>query len=199
LARLSAQEERWSEVQEAAVRAVTLAQRLGARHLESLARCWLAVALRHGVSKFATTQPELGNSPPGVERPPADALNMARQEAEMALELAADTELNEAWWRGHDTLAALALEGAIPDAAAAEGHLRAALAALATLRVGLIEAGLPDTLLENADCAAVYERLTRLLYRTGRSAEAVAVLEQAAWPPLTERLTREFGAAASES
>jgi transcriptional regulator with XRE-family HTH domain len=191
LARLSAREGLWSEVHEAALRATTLAQRLGARHLEGLARIWLAEALRHGAGRAGES---------AGRRPDSEVLAdiaTARQEAETALALAHDTDYVEALWRSHDVLAGLALEGPAANSVVAETELRAAVAILEPLRSGLIAAGIPDTLLENADCAAVYERLARLLFRTGRADEAVAFLDQAGWPPLTQRLNREYGATTS--
>jgi tetratricopeptide (TPR) repeat protein len=179
LARLSAQTGEWNEAREAANRALTLALRLGARHLESLARLWLAEALRAG---FAATE-EASN--------PAQAV----EEARTALRIAEELGLVEARWRAQAALASLALQSSPPDSAEAETHLRAAIAVLEGLRGALREAGIPDTLLENEECAAIYAALGRLLRQSGRADEAAALLDQTGWPPLTARLA-EDGAAA---
>lgn len=181
-ARLYAREGVVAELREAATRAVTLAQRLGARHLEALGRCRLSEAFRLGATSApASTEAEAQ----------ATWREDARREATLALELAENTEAVEPIWRAREQLALLALSEEPPDFSAAELHLREAVAVLEPLRAGLIEAGLPDTLLENVDCAAVYELLARLLYRMGRPLEAEAFLEQTGWPPLTVRVEQE--------
>lgn len=50
-------------------------------------------------------------------------------------------------------------------------------------------AGVPDTVLENADCQNVYVHLTQLLMGSERVQEAVTFLEQTGWPPLTARFS----------
>ena len=56
-------------------------------------------------------------------------------------------------------------------------------AILEALRDALRRAGIFDTLLENADCIAVYALTAERLPQ----AEAQAFLEQTGWPPLTAR------------
>jgi tetratricopeptide (TPR) repeat protein len=192
LARLSAQEGQYAGLYEAAQRAAVLAQRLGARHLESLARCWMAEAIRRGALEPSQSE---GESIGASRRAPLPEgrVAAARQEAETALALARDTEFVEAQWRGNGILAMLALEGPNIDLQRAETNLLAAMAVLDPLRNALIEANLPDTLLENLDCLSIYERFALLLLQTGRADEAVAFLDQTGWPPLTDRLNREPG------
>ena len=92
----------------------------------------------------------------------------------------------EAQWRALDTLARITLaEGNLPEA---ETHLRASIATLEGLRAHLLAAGVPDTLLENADCLDVYARLAILLNQTDRQAESAAFLEHTGWPPLAARI-----------
>jgi tetratricopeptide (TPR) repeat protein len=180
LAHLSAQLGEWNELREAAARALAMAQRLGARHLESLARLWLAAALLQAA---------------GAERAAADAeeattlLAQAGQEAANALQIAEPMQIVEARWRALDLLAVLALQALPADLIAAETRLRAAIVLLESLRTALREAGIPDTLLENEECVGVYERLARLLRQSGRAEEAEAFLDQTGWPPLIARLT----------
>lgn len=183
LARLCAQEGALNELREAALRAVTLAQRLGARHLEALARCRLSEALFRS-SELRTEEAAEG----ALQR------EDARREAELALGLAQNTEAVEPNWRAHERLALLALSEESPDLEAAETHLRAAISLLDALRAGLIEAGLADTLLENSDCLALYERLALLFVQADRISEAESFLDQTGWPPLTERIGRMFAA-----
>lgn len=166
LAHLSAQSGTVTELRDAASRALTLAQRLGARHLESLARIRLAEALYREAS---------GD--------PAPAL----KEAEAAVALADSLELIEGRWRARFTLAQILLESD-SDPARAETVLRSAVRLLESLRASLIETGIPDTLLENEDCIAVYVRLIQLLRQSERTTEADSLLEQAEWPPLNARL-----------
>ena len=161
-ARLAALTEEWEEAHEAATRALTLAQRLGARHLESLARCWLSVG----------TQEE----------------NSASNHPNTALELAQAIGLTEGIWRANDLLASATLRINPTNSLEAEAHLHEATSTLDSLRGALVEAGLPDTLLENEDYVAVYGRLARLLRQNGRGEEANAFLEQTGWPPLTAGL-----------
>lgn len=159
-----------TELRDAAARALTLAQRLGARHLESLSRSWLADAL----SREANADKAL-----------------ARREAEAAIALADSLELIEGRWRARFTLAQILLSSAPGEAAAAETALREAIALLESLRTALIETGIPDTLLENEDCIIVYVRLIQLLRQSGRTTEADTVLEQAGWPPLNARINAD--------
>lgn len=166
LAHLCAQSGTVAELREAASRALMLAQRLGARHLEALARAWMAEALfREGV---------------------ADP-NPARREAEAAIALSDSVDLIEGRWRARYTLAQILLSSA-GEAGLAETALREAVALLESLRAALIETGIPDTLLENEDCIAVYVGLIQLLRQSERMAEAEAMLDQAGWPPLNARL-----------
>lgn len=178
LARLGALSGDLNEMRDATTRALVLAQRLGARHLESLARAWLAVALRRLALETADEATRAAN------------LAEAQQEATAALEIARDIELTEGIWRALDALASLQL-AANPVNTAAEAPLREAIGVLEGLRAALIEAGIPDTLLENEDCLAVYERLARLLRQSGRAEEAATLLDQTGWPPLTARSTAE--------
>jgi|SRR5579871_2815081 len=180
LARLSAQTGDTAELRDAANRALLLAGRLGARHLESLAHIWLAEAER-------TTQ----------------APDAAQREAARALELADEIELAEGRWRAHHLLAQVALAtetapSAHPSAGAsaarsaeAESRLRTALDLLESLRTALVEAGIPDTLLENEDCVVVYALLARLLRQAGRTDDENALLDQTGWPPLNARLAAD--------
>jgi tetratricopeptide (TPR) repeat protein len=197
LARLSAQTGDLNEAREAADRALALARRLGARHLESLARLWRAEALRRSVPP----EPEAAGSSEAAPAPQAATgetmtlLTQTRQEALTALQSAEALGLSEARWRALATLAALALRASPPDSAEAETRLRAALPILEGLRAALREAGIPDTLLENEECAAVYEQLVRLLRQSGRAEEAETFLEQTGWPPLTARLAAGEAAA----
>jgi tetratricopeptide (TPR) repeat protein len=167
LAHLSAQSGSVAELRDAATRALTLSRRLGARHMESLSRVWLAEALY----REANADPAL-----------------ARSEAEAAIVLADSLELIEGRWRARFTLAQILRVGAPAEAAVAESALREAVALLESLRAALIETGIPDTLLENEDCIAVYLLLIQLLRQSGRTNEADDALEQAGWPPLNARL-----------
>ncbi len=178
LAHLGAQASSLTEQRDAASRALALSQRLGTRHLESLARVWLAEALLR-----ASTAD--GNADA------ATTLAAARIEAETALEIADELELAEGRWRARAVLARILLQAASPETDAAETRLREALAVLESLRAALVETGIPDTLLENEDCAAVYIQLISLLQQSGRTDEATSCLEQAGWPPLLTRLNAE--------
>ena len=179
MARLNAQTGDLNELRDSASRALTLAQRLGARHLESLARVWQAEALRLAA---------------GTGESAEAALAQARNEAATARTLAQELGMVEALWRAQDILAQITLQEQPNSAAEGESLLRAAVASLEALRTALIEAGIPDTLLENADCAAVYTRLLRLLRQNGREEEANTFLEQTGWPPLAARLDEDEGA-----
>jgi tetratricopeptide (TPR) repeat protein len=175
LAHLSAQSGTVAELRDAATRALALAQRLGARHLEALARVWLAEALYRG----------------------ADAdLSLARTEAEAAVALADSLELIEGRWRARFTLAQILLDRSPTETAEAKIALQEAVVLLESLRAALIATGIPDTLLENEECLAVYARLIRLLRQSGRLAEAEAMLERAGWPPLNAILAADTDTAA---
>lgn len=167
LARLSVQTGESNELRDAAGRALQLAQRLGARHLESLTRCWLAES---ALRTFPAS---------------AEAVVVARREANQALQLADEIGLVEGRWRAHAVLGRLPGEG---ENAEAEQHLREATTQLESLRASLVEAGIPDTLLENEDCIMVYEALAQRLRAGGHTEELSALLEQTGWPPLEARL-----------
>lgn len=164
-ARLSAQVGDVVDLQEAAGRALALATRLGARHLEGLARYWQAEALRRVSGDRAA----------------------ARDEAQAALEIARSIDLIEGQWRAHGLLATLAREEGLGQGANGERHLRQAVELLERLRDDLKEAGLPDTLLENEECVAVYALLAEVLAEGGRDEEVRTFLEQTGWPPLSAR------------
>jgi len=134
--------------------------------MESLARVWLAEALYREA-----------NSDPAL----------ARSAAESAVVLADSLDLIEGRWRARYILAQILLDSA-PSEPTAETALREAVVLLESLRAALIATGIPDTLLENEDCIAVYVLLVQLLRQSGRAAEADTVLEQAGWPPLNARL-----------
>src|SRR5581483_7364263 len=160
----------------------------GARHLESLARFWLAESLRR--VPLAEAEAHRNGSPAAdknADKAVATALAHSRQEAAAALQVAEELGLVEPRWRTHACLAQLAMQEGSDDLGA-EAGLRAAVSVLEALRAALREAGIPDTLLENEECAAVYAHLARLLRRSGREEEAEAFLDQAGWPPLLVQL-----------
>lgn len=157
LARLAAQTGDLMELRDAAARSLTLAERLGAKHLEAMARLWTAEAwLRESNAE------------------------KAQSEAARGLEIAAETGFEEAIWRNADLLARVQAD----DLTQAEPHLNAAIESLERLRNELREAGIPDSLLENADCFAVYVRLKDLLVASGRADDAATFAEQTGWLPL---------------
>lgn len=172
LARLNAQANDLTELRDAATRALTRAQQLGARHLESLARVWMAETWKRAAL--------LPTDPSGP-----DALAMALEETERALQLAQETDCFEGLWRSHAMRAQLLQARTPEDMISAEGELRQAVELLDRARASLREAGLADTLLENVECADLYAQLARLLRRSGRDSEAAMFLEQVGWPPLT--------------
>ena len=171
-ARLCAQIGENAELKEAAERALSLSMKLGASHLESLSRYWLAESLLRESS--------------------AASLVSSRLEAKKALELASKTETVEGKWRTYSLLARLAFADSPQEA---EALLRNAISLLEGLRATLLEVALPDSLLENEECAEVYGQLIRLLYLSNRSEEAKALLELTGWPPLTAKINAELSAA----
>jgi thioredoxin-like negative regulator of GroEL len=191
------QAQEWPEARDAASRALALSVRLGARHLESLAHYWLAEALlgefeiqsQASATAGQNSKPAASQTPPAAAGPAVDGavLQQARAESEAALQLATDIGLAEVDWRARGLLARI-------EAASdrQEQLLRAAVSILETLRSALTEAGIPDTLLENDDCATIYVRLARLLHSTGRLEETQELLDQIGWPPLTNQLNAEW-------
>ena len=204
LSRLNALSGDIQSEQEAAERALTVSESLGARHLESLAHVWRADALLHSISLRSEGDAE-GNQEGAAESAKQStaskaetlaengerisALATAQREAEVGLALAEETDFNESRWRGLTALAQILL--ASGDVGGAETRSREAVAVLESLRAALVGAGLPDTLLENDDAVIVYAFLARLLDRTSRTDESDAFLEQTGWPPLTSRLIAE--------
>ena len=172
LARLSAQTGDGNELRDAAGRALTLAQRLGARHLESLACVWIGEALLLESEEAPEAAPLL-----------AEALVQAQN----ARTIADEIEFSEARWRVRDLLARLSLRQDAAQTGAALTLLRESIALLEALRADIRAADLSDTLLENEECLALYTRYARLLRESGQETEAQAFLEQAGWPPLTAR------------
>lgn len=174
LARLSAQHGDAAELSDAISRALSGALRLGARHLESLARCWAAAAVCLHIDRGQ------------IDGDRAGALATARQEAAAALDIAADIGLTEGRWRAEAVMGTIAVLES--DSARAIHHLHKAVEALEGLRVQLRSTGLPDTLLENDDCAAIYLQLARLMRDAGQTDELTAFLDATGWPPLTARI-----------
>ena len=169
LARLSSKANENTELQDAATRALYLSLRLGSAHLESLSRCWVAE------SDLRT----------GGETARAKGL----EEAKLALQIAERIDLIEAKWRANALIAALLPPEAVREA---EIRLRAAISVLESLRTSLVEAALPDSILEDEERADIYARLVRALASQGRREEARAFLELAGWPPLTAKFNSEF-------
>lgn len=168
LARLSVGNGEWQEAKEAAGRALSISIRLGARHIEAAARLWLAEALYREAHGEETAEE-------------------SRRQAGIAHALAEEIGLTEIRWRTASLLARLSPEPA------AEKLLHDAVVILDSLRNALTEAGIPDTLLENSDCAAVYIHYVVLVAQNeGGRAEAAALLEQIGWPPLLARIESEL-------
>ncbi len=197
IARISIQAAEWSEAREAASRALALSTRLGARHLESLARLSLAEALlreyEQQVSGRTTTDSTDNAQPAGASGGDSSLLRRAEQEAAAALQAAEELGLAEGLWRARLLLARIAAveEG---DTARQESLLRMAVVTTESLRAAITEAGIPDTLLENPDCAANYVRLANLLHKAGRLQETTDFLENTGWPPLTAQLSAVWSA-----
>lgn len=154
---------------EAAQQALNDAAKLGARHLKALALVRLAEALL-----LQSKDPQI--------------LRQAQEHAERSLALAQETGFLEAMWRAHHLLALLGLDRAAPNLQEVEEHWNQAIRLLNQLRSALQEAQLPDTLLENEDCLAVYAGYANLLLSQNRRQEREAFLEQTSWPPLLDRL-----------
>lgn len=171
LTRLHILEGHGHTAKEAAAAAIAAAAKLGARHLEALAHLRFAEALHR----------ENGSS---------NSLAEMRQHAERALALAQETGYTEASWRAHHLLALWGLRLTAPDIQTAQAHWDEALQTLNLLRSSLQQAELPDTLLENPECLAVYEAYARLLERYKGKEALNAFLEQTSWPPLLDRLER---------
>ncbi len=177
-ARLSAQSGDYKEVAEAAARSRQLAEKLGARHLESLALCWLATAIAQDGSLV----------------PAADG--GASQLANSALSMAETIGLAEGKWRAHAILGSGANSGSRSGAETSVDsgeimHFRASVEVLDGLRTELVESGLADTLLENEECLEIYAELIRRMRIAGDSVSADALLEQVGWLPLELRLSSE--------
>ncbi|HLJ56401.1 MAG TPA: hypothetical protein VKT77_15285, partial [Chthonomonadaceae bacterium] len=198
IARVSIQTGDLVEARDSAGRALATSLRLGARHLESLARQCLGEALSGEAEPGAADAqgPVAAGSRAASSAPGTDAKTMlerAETEAETALRIAEELGLAEGIWRANGTLARIAaLRG--EDVARQETPLRAAIATVESLRAALTEAGIPDTLLENHDCAALYVRLARLLHSSGRAQETTDLLDQTGWPPLAAQLASEWAA-----
>jgi hypothetical protein len=164
LAALAAQTDEPLDLRDSASRSLFLAERLGARHLEALARRWMAeTLLREG----------------------EESRDEARREAENALLLAQELGFSEAAWQVQDLLARMALANG--DAQGAEASLQSAVSCLEGLRGELRAVGLADTLLESGERMNAYARLVELLRNAGRAEEAAVLLERTGWPPLSAR------------
>lgn len=163
IARLHRQVGEWAEMKDVAEKALQQAQRLGARHLECLLYIHLAEA-------------SMALNPSDTE---------VRRSIDNALTISEEIGLAEGRWRAKALLAGLT------KPSEQENLLREAVEVLETLRNGLLEAGIPDTLLENDDCQAVYRSLVHSLEATHGIQAADQFLEQTGWPPLTEAVQKE--------
>ncbi len=163
LARLSAQTQDLMELRDAASRSLVLAERLGARHLESLAHCWMATMwLLEGNGETERTQ--------------------ANAEAAKALKMAQEMGFTEAEWRANAILGRLESD---PEQRVVA--LRHAVQTLENLRAELRVVEVPDSLLEASECLEVYADTITALRDQEAYTEATALLEQAAWLPLQTR------------
>ena len=182
LARLAAQTGEGNELRDAADRALTLALRLGARHLEALARCWLAEGL--------LLETENGNATPENA---ALRQMQASDHARAAQRLADETEFIEARWRSRDLLARIALrqEASLMEREGGLQLLRESVEIVEGLRTELRASEASDSLLENSETLELYVRFAYFLRLNGQADAMRAFLERAGWPPLTARLNRD--------
>ena len=173
LARLNAQNGELGELREAANRALTLSQKLGSRHLESLARVWLA-ELRLRESETAEK--------------PDEFLTQAREHAQIAQTLADATEFIEGRWRSRELRARIALRQNPAETETALRFLRESVELLEPLRSELRESAAADTLLENEETFRLYYHYADLLRLYGQQNAMQTFLERTGWPPLTAAL-----------
>ena len=173
LARLSAQNNELNELRDSTARALALAQKLGARHLESLARVWLA-ELRLRESE-------------GAENP-AELLAQAAEHARVAQVLADETEFSEGRWRSRELRARILLRQNPAESETVPLLLRESVELLERLRDELRDSDAADTLLENAEAFELYRDYANWLRLNGQQAAMQTFLERTGWPPLTAAL-----------
>ena len=173
LSRLNAQSGELGELRDSANRALSLSQKLGARHLESLSRAWLA-ELRLRESDAAEN--------------PAESLAQAAEHARIAQNLADETEFIEGRWRSRELQARIVLRRNPAQSEAALGFLRESVELLEGLRGELRESD-ADTLLENEEAFNLCYRYADLLRLNGQQDALRAFLERTGWPPLTAALS----------
>ncbi len=115
----------------------------------------------------------------------------ARTDADAARALAETIGMVPLLWEADALSAQAALSGKRPDAASAETMAARAVEGLERSRQDLVEAGLPDTVLENREWQDIYLLRARTLAAAGRRSEVETFVQQAAWPPLAARLAAQ--------
>lgn len=146
--------------------------------LEASLRLCLALALRAGGA--AGAEAELRRV-----AATADEIGARRLQAEAALALGGDENLALAR-RLADETGAFETQLAVALATGEGDALASAAGRLLDLREVLVAAGRDEALLEEAGRLTLLRESIRLLQAAGRTAEAVALRERAAWPPLDE-------------
>lgn len=164
IARLSLRCGDLEEASDALQKALSAAERLGARHLVAQIR------LTEGEMQLSRQDPVA-----------------ARDSASEASRLAEEMRLKPLAWEA-DLLLARA-ENALPerDLGSALESVTRAVQSVDELRVQLRDAGIADTLLEDRQRLAGYRLRADLLQELGRSPEAEEFIESAAWPPLRSK------------
>lgn len=111
----------------------------------------------------------------------------AAESARAAVALACEIGAVPLQWEAESLLARAACATNPSDLDAALRATARAVDAMWQVRADLREAGIPDTVLEDRGRLAVHLLRARLLQETGGADAAEVFLEQAEWPPLTER------------
>ena len=167
IARISLKAQHFNEAQEHIELAHKLAVGLGARHLEAQALRWRAEScLAEG---FIEKAADYGRA---------------------ALEISQELGICPLNWEVNGLLARVNYLDATSGPEVALQYSERAVSLIGAVRSELVEAGIPDTVLENDDRLAVYALHARLLMELGRMKESESLVQQAAWPPLLDLIKR---------
>jgi tetratricopeptide (TPR) repeat protein len=167
LARMALKSSEPDEAKDHIDRALASARKLGARHIEAEGELRLAQYL-------LSTQ----DLPEGAKS------------AEGAVALATELELNPIIWQAETELARSATLRSPADLNDAVTHSQHGIDLLEEVRLGLTNAGIADTLLEDSSRLGAYTLHGEILQSRNETAKLQAFLDQAGWPPLSDRFQR---------
>ncbi len=165
LARLSLRSQDFAEVREHLAKSLEIADRLGARHIRAQANALLAAW------KLVTGEVQEAEAAASAALQLSKELGIVPLEWEAQAQMARVEQTRESW-----------------EPASVGDCFDRSIGLLESVRTDIREAGIPDTILENGERQQIYLDNASFLAEFTSREEALAFIQQAAWPPLVAKL-----------